>query len=166
MEIHSAPGPPRTQVVLDHGRRSATLEVQPDRDRGAILCADRTQLRIERPPGSVEWWVEAPDRGLRAVVRRCQLVGERFDLHLAGPEDLDLEVVPQGSLLRRRWEVRDPAGRALVEVVQRRWCRPVHDLAVRSGDVPRDLPLLVAWTLALVTCPPPPATGRRRLRMG
>lgn len=159
MEVHSAPGPPRTSIVVDRGRRAAVLEVRPDRGAGSIELADRSRFLLERLPHGDVWWVTGPDgREVGSLVRRTP-IGERFVVRLP---DLDLGVEPVGNVWRRRWDVRDAEARAIVEVVQRPWSRPIHDVDVRAGDVPFELPLLMAWTLALVTTPPVAATRHPR----
>ena len=164
MEVHSAPGPPRTSIVMARARRIAVLDVGPGRDTGSITLPDRSRFRIERPPGGGEWWITGPDGREVAVLGRRTLVRERFAVRLdpGGPARLDLEVAPVGSPWRRRWDVLDEAGRVLVEVVQRRWARSVHDVHVRTGDLPEPLPLVVAWTLALAVTPPVSETRRPR----
>ena len=149
--------------MFARGRRVAVLEVLADRGAGSVQLADRSGFRLERPPGAGEWWVTDPDGREVGTLARHSPIGERFRMRL---DDLDLEVVPVGSLWRRRWEVQDHERRALVEVVQRRWSRPVHDVVVRAGDLPRALPLLVAWTLALATNPPVAVTRRPRWTTG
>ena len=162
MEVHSAPGPPRTSIVMDRGRRVAVLEVRPDRGAGSIELADRSRYVLERLPcgdRAGAWWVTGPDgREVGSLVPRAP-IGERFLVRLT---DLELEVVPVGSIWRRRWDVVDVERRAIVEVVQRPWSRPVHDVDIRAGDVPFGLSLLVAWTLALATTPPVAATRHPR----
>jgi len=145
--------------VLARGRRVAVLEVLADVGVGSVQRADRSGYRLERPPGAGEWWVAEPDGREVGTLTRCSALGERFRMSLDG---LDVEVVPVGSVWRRRWEVQDHERRALVEVVQRRWSRPVHEVNIRAGDLPRALPLVVAWTLALATSPPPAVTRRPR----
>ena len=159
MEVHSAPGPPRTHVVMARGLRVATLEVQAHRDRGHIDLARRTRWTLERPPGGGEWWASDEHGRHLATLARHAPVAERFALRLG---DLDLDVVPVGPLWQRRWDVRDQQGRALVEVRQRRLARPVHDVLVRSGDLPPGLSLLVAWTVGLAVAPPISETRRPR----
>ena len=159
MEVHSAPGPPRTHIVIAGGRRIAVLEVQPHRGQGHIERADHTRWSLERPPGGGEWWVADQQGRYLATLWRHTLVAEHFALQLL---ELHLEVVSVGPLWQRRWEVRDPRARTLIEVCQRRLARPVHDVTVRSGDLPRELPLLVAWTVALAAGPPISETRRSR----
>lgn len=144
-------------VVVD-GRRVGVLEVQPDRDLGAIHHADRRWWQVERPPAASEWWVSASDGTPVATILRTSLVGERFELQL---DDLTVTVAPCGSW-RRRWQVIDDRARELLSVTQRPLRRPIHDLRRRSGDVPDALPWLVAWCLALATTSPPAATRRPR----
>ena len=144
-------------VVVD-GRRVAVLEVQPDRDLGAIHHADRRRWQIERPPAASEWWVSDRDGNPIATILRAGWLGERFELHL---DDLTVTVIPCGSW-RRRWRVVDAEARDLLSVTQRPLRRPIHDLRRRSGDVPDTLPWLVAWCLALATTSPPAATRRPR----
>ncbi len=159
MEVHSAPGPPRTHIVVGAGHRIATLEVQAHRDRGHVELADRTRWTLERPPGAGEGWASDASGRHLATLTRHGPVREHFGVRLG---DLDLEVVPVGPLWQRRWEVRDPGQRALLEVRQRWLARPVHDVQVRSGDLPPELPLLIAWTVALAVGPRISETRRPR----
>lgn len=148
MEIHRAPGPPRTNIVISDGRRIAVLEVDGTRERGAVHRADRSRWSLQRPPGASEWWI-ADDAGVPlGTVARTNLVRERFTLEIAGTV---VQVVPLSKPWRRRWSVVDAQGHELIEVLQRPYSRTVHDLWLRSGDVPPELPLVVAWTIALVT---------------
>ncbi len=158
MEIHRAPGPPRTHVVVVDETRVAVLEVQPDRDVGAIHHADRRRWQVERPPAASEWWVSDPDGRPVATIVRTGLIGERFEVQL---DELTAIVTPRGGW-RRRWRVTDAEDRDLLSLTQRPLRRPIHDLVRRSGDVPEPLPWLVAWCLALATTAPPAATRRPR----
>lgn len=174
MQVDSAPGPPRTSIVLARGHRVAVLDVGLGNDTGAIDLADRTRFTLERPPGSSEWWVTDTDGREVATLRRCTLIGERFAIRLepvcsgspqGRADQVDptgFEVTASGRPWRRRWEVRDEVGRGLIEVVQRRCARSVHDLYPRAGDLPAQLPLFVAWLLASVSHPPLTATRRGR----
>jgi hypothetical protein len=175
MQVDSAPGPPRTSIVLARGHRVAVLDVGLGNDTGAIDLADHTRFTLERPPGSSEWWVTDRDGREVATLRRCTLIGERFAIRLEParsgrsswgradqPEATGFEVVASGRPWRRRWEVRDAEGRGLIEVVQRRCARSVHDLHTRAGDLPAHLPMFVAWLLASVSHAPLSATRRSR----
>lgn len=157
MEVHTAPGPPRTSIVLAGGRRLAVLEVGSHRETGTIVLTDGSRYELERPPGTAEWWFHGP--GLRATgtLLRSRPLTEHFRIYLDG---LDLEVTRVDRGWRRRWDVVDGEHRTLVQVVQRRLARPVHDVQVRSGDLPPALPWVVAWTVALVAAPPVVPTRR------
>jgi hypothetical protein len=159
MEIHRAPGPPRTNIVISGGTRLAVLEVGPDRARGAVHHADRRRWTFQRPPAATEWWISDDAGASLGTVARTTLVRERFALEIAGTA---AEVVPVSKPWRRRWSVIDGAGREIIEVVQRPYSRTVHDLWLRSGDVPPDLPLVVAWVVALATSDRMPETRRAR----
>ncbi len=159
MEIHRAPGPPRMNVAVVGGVRVAELEVCPGRRTGSIWQADRTTWRLEQPPGSAEWWVNDAAGGPIATLERPAVFGERFWVHLDG---CSYRIRPQSNAWRRRWSVLDEQDRELLEIVQRPLSRPVHDLRVRSGDVPRELSLLSAWLLSLVTSAPMPDTRHPR----
>jgi hypothetical protein len=152
------------------------LDVGLGNDSGTIELADRTRFILERPPGSAEWWVSDEDGDDVATVWRCTPLGERFTIRLwpAGPdggshragadrlEPTGFQIAASGRPWRRRWDVRDQQGRGVIEVIQRRCARCVHDLHIRSGDLPAPLPLLVAWLLASVSHPPLSATRRER----
>jgi hypothetical protein len=148
MEIHRAPGPPRTNIVISAGQRIAVLEVDGSRDRGAVHHADRTRWTFQRPPGAGEWWIVDDTGEPLGTVARTNLVRERFTLEIAGAH---VTIVPLSKPWQRRWSVLDEGGREVIEVVQRPVSRTVHDLSLRSGDVPAELPLAVAWTVALST---------------
>jgi len=148
VEIHRAPGPPRTNIVISGGRRIAVLEVSGTRDRGAVHHADRTRWSLQRPPGATEWWIVDDAGEPLGTLARTNLVRERFTLEIAGT---NVTLVPLSKPWQRRWSVVDAADRELIEVVQRPLSRTVHDLLLRSGDVPAELPLAVAWTVALAT---------------
>lgn len=159
MEIHRAPGPPRTNIVISDGRRIAVLEVDGPRERGAVHHPDRTRWNLHRPPGASEWWiVDDLDQPL-GTLARTNLVRERFTLEIAGTE---ARIVPLSSPWQRRWSVVDDADRQIIEVIQRPLSRTVHDLLLRSGDVPAELPLAVAWTVALATSTRVSASRRTR----
>jgi len=145
LEIHREAGPPRLTMVVHDGRRVCDLEVSIDGASGAIRHVDGWVVRVSHPPASGEWWLtDAEDRPC-ATVTRSSPVGERFRLEL-GAEAFD--VAPVGRWWRRRWVVCDADGRTVVEVVQRLLTRPVHDLHLRSGDLPGELAFVVAWLLA------------------
>lgn len=148
MEIHRAPGPPRTNIVISGGHRIAVLEVGPGRARGAVHHADRTRWNFQRPPGATEWWISDDAGEPLGTVARTSLVRERFTVEI---RDAAAEVVPVSKPWRRHWSVVDDTEREVIEVVQRPYSRPVHDLLLRSGDVPADLPLAIAWIVALAT---------------
>lgn len=148
VEIHRAPGPPRTTIVLVGGTRIAVLEVGPGRDSGAVHHANRRQWTVQRPPGATEWWVADDDGAPLATVGRRTLVRERFTIGLG---EQTLELVPIGTPWRRHWSVVDQADREVMELLQRPLSRTVHDLMARSGDLPPESPLLVAWVLAMAT---------------
>lgn len=145
-ELHREPGPPRLTVVVRDGRRVADIEVTAGRTGGRIRHEDGWEWRIEHPPGSEEWWLRDEAERLVATAARHAPVGERCDLALADGDRYT--IVPVGRWWTRRWSVRDAADREVLEVVQRRVTRPVHDLAPRSGDLPRELAWVVAWLLA------------------
>jgi hypothetical protein len=144
--------------VISDGRRIAVLEVDGNRDRGAVHHADRTRWTFQRPPGASEWWI-ADDHGEpMGTVARTNLLRERFTLEVG---DAAVRIVPVSKPWQRRWSVVDAAGREIIEVVQRPLSRTVHDLFLRSGDVQAELPLVVAWTIALTTSVRIPETRRR-----
>jgi hypothetical protein len=159
MEIHQAPGPPRMNVIVVAGTRVAELEVCPGRHTGSVRQADGTRWTLEQPPGASEWWVAGEDGEPIATLEHPSLFGERFTVQIAVAS---YRIVPCGSAWRRRWRVVDDQDRELLDVVQRPLARSVHDLRRRSGDVPQELPMLVAWTLALATSAPMPETRRPR----
>lgn len=145
LEIHREAGPPRLTVVVHDGQRVCDLEVAVDRSGGAIRHVDRWGLDVSPPPASGEWWLVDDEGRPRATVTRNSPVGERFRLDVAGT---CFDVAPVGRWWRRRWAVCDTEERTVVEVVQRAFTRPVHDLHVRSGDLPAELAFVVAWLLA------------------
>lgn len=152
LEIHAAPGPPRLQSVVHEGRRLAELEVVVGGSAGAVRWPGRAwTVQGGTTPGS--WHVRDGDTPVAALWRPVPLA-ERFHLRLDREQGAAFEVRPTGGLARRRWAVLDERGRCQLEVVQRLLARPVHDLRLRSGDVPTDLAMLVAWLLATVTGPP------------
>jgi hypothetical protein len=159
VEIHRAPGPPRTNIVISDGRRIAVLEVDGSRDRGAVHHADRTRWSLHRPPGASEWWIVDDLGRPLGTLARTNLVRERFTLEIAGAE---VGIVPLSSPWKRRWSVVDHADRQIIEVIQRPLSRTVHDLLLRSGDVPAELPLAVAWAVALATSARVSGEGRAR----
>lgn len=146
-------------VAVVGGRRVAELEVCPGRRTGSIRQPDHTIWVLEHPPGSAEWWVSDAAGGPVATLERPAVFGERFRVHLDG---CAYRTSPRGSAWRRRWSILDEQDRELLEIVQRPLSRPVHDLYVRSGDVPPELPLLCAWLLSLATSAPMPDTRRPR----
>lgn len=148
LEIHREAGPPRLTMVVHDGRRVCDLEVSIDGASGAIRHVDGWALRVSHPPASGEWWVTDREDRSCATVTRNSPVGERFRLELA---DATFDIAPVGRWWRRRWVVCDTEGRTVVEVVQRLFTRPVHDLHLRSGDLPRELAFVVAWLLAART---------------
>jgi hypothetical protein len=159
VEIHRAPGPPRTSIVISEGHRIAVLEVDGSREYGAVHHADRTRWTFQRPPGASEWWV-GDDAGIPlGTIARTTLVREHFTVDIAGTT---VQVVPLSKPWRRRWSVIDAAEHEVIEVVQRPFSRTVHDLMLRSGDVPAELPLAVAWTVALATSTRVTAASRSR----
>ncbi len=133
-------------VVVHAGRRVCDLEVSVAGSSGTIRHLDGWRREVTHPPASGQWWI-ADERGAeRAIASRAGLVGERYVLQVAGST---YHVLPQARRWwRRRWTVRDADDRALLEVVQRLFTRPVHDLIPRAGDLPEDLPWVVAWLLA------------------
>lgn len=145
LEIHGEAGPPRMTMVVHDGRRVCDLEVDDDRTGGAICHIDGWELHVIHPPASAEWWLADGDGDIRASVTRNGPVGERFHVEVAGAA---YDVAPVGRWWRRRWAVCDPEERTVIEVVQRLLTRPVHDLRVRSGDLPAELSFVVAWLLA------------------
>jgi hypothetical protein len=159
VEIHRAPGPPRTNIVISGGRRIAVLEVDGTRERGAVHHADRTRWSLQRPPGASEWWIADDLDQPLGTLARTNLVRERFTLEIAGAE---VRIVPVSSPWQRRWSVVDGGDRQIIEVIQRPLSRTVHDLLLRSGDVPAELPLAVAWTVALATSTRISASHRTR----
>ena len=154
--------------MISEGHRIAVLEVGAGRERGAVHHADRRRWTFQRPPGASEWWI-ADDAGRPlGTVARINLLRERFSLEIAGTS---VEVLPLSKPWRRRWSIVDEAGREVIEVRQRPFSRTVHDLSLRSGDVPAELPLAVAWVVALATSDrvevsrrPPWTTSGRRAR--
>lgn len=145
LEVHRETGPPRSTVVVHDGQRVCDLEVAVANDGGAIRHADGWGLRVTHPPASGEWWL-ADDHGVaRAIVTRNSPVGERFRIEVAGQI---FDVAPVGRWWRRRWAVLDAEERTVIEASQRLLTRPVHDLRVRSGDLPAELIWVVAWLLA------------------
>ncbi|MFP4148538.1 MAG: hypothetical protein ACLFUG_06885 [Nitriliruptoraceae bacterium] len=145
LEVHREAGPPRLTVIVRDGRHVADVEVAPDHGSGSIRHEDGWSWRIEHPPGSGEWWLADGDRPVATAARHAP-VGERFALELAGGGRF--VVVPTGRWWTRRWSVHDDEERVVLEVRQRPLTRPVHDLVLRSGDLPPELPWVVAWVLA------------------
>lgn len=145
LEIHREAGPPRLTVVVHDGRRVCDLEVAVDGAGGAIRHADGWSVDVTHPPASGEWWLVDDEDRPCATITRNSPVGERFHLELAGTA---FDVAPVGRWWRRRWAVCDAEERTVVEVAQRLLARPVHDLHVRSGDLPAELAFVVAWLLA------------------
>lgn len=145
LEVHREPGPPRLTVVVRDGRRLADVEVAPDHHSGTIRHEEGWTWQIEHPPGSGEWWVRDGDRSVATAARHAP-VGERGVVVLA--DGSRFAVVPTGRFWTRRWSVRDAGERVLLEVTQRPVTRPVHDLRIRSGDLPRELSWVVVWLLA------------------
>jgi hypothetical protein len=145
LEIHREAGPPRLTVVVHDGRRVCDLEVAVDGSGGAIRHVDGWGLQVNHPPASGEWWLVDGDGRPRATINRNRPVGERFHLEVG---DAGFDLAPVGRWWRRRWAVCDTEERSVVEVVQRLLTRPVHDLHVRSGDLPPELAFVVAWLLA------------------
>lgn len=146
IEVHREPGPPRLTVVVRDGARIADLEVSSDHAGGAVRHENGWRWRIEHPPGSGEWWLRDDQGGLVATAARHAPVGERCEVELA--DGGCFTVVPTGRWWIRRWSVRDEDERVVLEVVQRSVTRPVHDLVLRSGDLPPELAWVVAWLLA------------------
>jgi len=146
LEVHRESGPPRLTVVVRGGEHVADLEVAADHSGGAVRHADGWRWTVEHPPGSGEWWLRDEHGHLVATAARHAPVGERFEVEL--DEGGRFAVVPTGRWRTRRWTVRDAAERDVLEVVQRPVTRPIHDLVVRSGDLPPDLAWVVAWLLA------------------
>jgi hypothetical protein len=145
LEVHREPGPPRLTVVVHNGQRVCDLEVAVGRDGGAIRHVDDWILRVSHPPASGEWWLTDAAGALRATVSRNSPVGERFHIEVAGES---FDVAPVARWWRRRWSVCDAEERTVVEARQRLFTRPVHDVWVRSGDLPPELVWVVAWLLA------------------
>lgn len=148
MEVHRAPGPPRTNIVMAASRRLAVLEVGPGRDSGVVTHAGGERWSLQRPPAASEWWMARDGGQALGAVARTSPLREHFELDIVG---LHATIVPVSRLWRRHWSVVDSSGRELVEVRQRPFSRTVHDVMVRSGDVPSELPMTVAWVVALVT---------------
>ena len=146
LEIHREPGPPRSTIVVHDGYRVCDLEVAVDGSRGTIRHLDGWRREITHPPASGEWWV-ADARGTeRAIVSRVGMLGEQYDLTVGGGV---YRIRPRRHRwVRRRWSVRDADDREVLELVQRLFTRPVHDLTPRAGDLPEDLAWVVAWLLA------------------
>jgi hypothetical protein len=161
LEIHREAGPPRLTVVVHDGARVCDLEVAVDRSGGEIRHMEGWAFRVDHPPASGEWWLVDDDGRPQATVSRNSPVGERFHLELGG---VPFDVASVGRWWRRRWVVYDAEERTVVEVVQRLLVRPVHDLHVRSGDLPPELAFVVAWLLAQRTSRG--LTSTRRPRYG
>lgn len=145
LEIHREAGPPRLTAIVHQGRRVCDLEVTIDGDGGVIRHADGWVLQVTHPPASGEWWLTDEDGQPRATITRNSPVGERCQVVVAGTV---FDLAPVGRWWQRRWVVCDGDGRTVLEVVQRLLARPVHDLHVRSGDLPAELAFVVAWRLA------------------
>jgi hypothetical protein len=160
VEIHREPGPPHSHLVVAAGRRLAVLEVHADRGEGEIRRVGAPGWRLERPPGALEWWISDDDGRPVGTLTREGLFAERFLVEL---EPDAFETRRRGTFWRRRWRVVDRvAGRTVVEVVQRFWSRPVHEVRRRSGDVPEALPWAIAWLVAWTTTDPVATTRRPR----
>jgi hypothetical protein len=157
VEIHGAPGPPRTSIVLVGAQRIAVLEVGPGRESGAVHLANRTRWQVRRLPGASEWWLSDDAGDVFGTIVRTTLLRERFTLELGSDR---LDVLPTSKPWRRHWSVLDAEGREIMELLQRPLSRTVHDLFTRSGDLPRELPLMVAWVAALATSDPLVQTRR------
>ncbi len=148
LEIHREAGPPRLTMVVHGGQRVCDLEVAVDHSGGAIRHVEGWGWRVSHPPASGEWWLVDDDGSPRAIIARNSPVGERFHLELG---DSAFDVAPVGRWWRRRWAVCDGEERTVLEVVQRPLTRPIHDLHLRSGDLPAELAFVVAWLLAART---------------
>ncbi len=148
LEVHREAGPPRLTVVVHDGRRVCDLEVAVDHTGGAIHHAQGWTWQVDHPPASGEWWMVDDDTTPRATITRHRPIGEHFHLEMG---DRAFDVTPVGRWWRRRWAVSDRDERTVLEVVQRPLTRPVHDLHVRSGDLPAELAFVVAWLLAART---------------
>ena len=159
LEVHREAGPPRLTIVVHGGQRVCELEVATDRGSGVIRHVDRWQLSVAHPPASGEWWLLDADGAARCTVTRTTPFGERFHIQIEGAE---FHVVPMGRWWRRRWWVCDAEERTVLEVRQRLFTRPIHDLAIRSGDLPADLCWVVAWLIAERTTRELAATRRPR----
>jgi hypothetical protein len=146
LEVHREPGPPRQTVVVRAGHRVADLEVAAGHTGGRLRHEDGWRWRIEHPPGSGEWWVRDELDRLVATAAQHAPIGGRWAVELS--DGGRFVVVPTGRWWTRRWSVRDPDQRVVLEVLQRPLTRPVHDLVLRSGDLPPALPWVVAWLLA------------------
>jgi hypothetical protein len=146
LEVHREPGPPRQTVVVQDAKRVADLEVGAGQTGGRLRHEDGWRWRIEHPPGSGEWWIRDEADRLVATATRAAPIGERRAIELA--DGGRFVVVPTGRWWTRRWSVRDADDRVVLEVAQRPLTRPVHDLTLRSGDLPPALAWVVAWLLA------------------
>ena len=145
LEVHREIGPPRSTVVVHDGQRVCDLDVAVEHDGGAVRHADGWGLQVSHPPASGEWWVVDGGGMPCATVTRNSPVGERFHIDVAGET---FDVAPVGRWWRRRWSVFDVDEHTVIEVHQRLLTRPVHDVSVRSGDLPVALVWVVAWLLA------------------
>jgi hypothetical protein len=145
LEIHREAGPPRLTVVVHDGATRLRPRGGRRRSGGAIRHVEGWALQVNHPPASGEWWLVDDDGRPRATVSRNRPVGERFHLEVGG---VGFDLASVGRWWRRRWAVCDGEERPVVEVVQRLLTRPVHDLHVRSGDLPSELAFVVAWLLA------------------
>ncbi|MFO7864192.1 MAG: hypothetical protein R6U85_09350, partial [Salinivirgaceae bacterium] len=130
-------------MVVRDGTRIADLEVAGDHSGGVLRHEDGWRWVVEHPPGSGEWWLRDGDGRLVATAARHAPVGERCEVELT--EVGRFVVVPTGRWWTRRWSVRDTGERVVLEVVQRPVTRPVHDVVLRSGDLPTELVWVVAW---------------------
>jgi hypothetical protein len=146
LELHREAGPPRLTVVVRDGTRIADLEVSGDHSGGTLRHEDGWCWRVEHPPGSGEWWLRDDHGQLVATAARHAPVEERCEVELTDAGCF--AVVPTGRWWTRRWSVRDVDERVVLEVVQRPVTRPVHDVLLRSGDLPSELVWVVSWLLA------------------
>jgi hypothetical protein len=148
LEVNHALGPPRVTAVLLAGQLVCELEVGQGASEGVTRLRDGRKWSVTHPPGSGEWWVLDGEDHVTATITRCGVLGARARIS-CGEDAFD--VVPVGGWSRRRWEVRDRQGHVVLAVTQRVFTRPVHDLRIRVGDLPVELPWLVAWWLAART---------------